>query len=493
MSPADAEQLVRDAGIDDPEGALLGYVSRQRWFASRERAATGLRVVDAGRLPGEPAVLQVLVEVTYEDAEPERYQVPLSVRAAGDDSPGDHAVVTRTTAGALALDALLDPAAALRMWRLVTDGTEVGMAAGRLTGRARAELAVPEPGSVRPLGREQSNSSLLREEAELMKFFRRVEAESSPEIEMLEALDAAGFRHIAAPSGVLEYDDGGRTTVLAVLQPYLHNATDGFQMALTSLRDLYDVAVEEVEPGADARQVVDDQGSDFTPEAERLGHVIAAMHVALASPGMPPALAHEHADHQRVEAWAEQMTGDLDALLAGHPDRLADLPVERLRAIVGAVGQLESGGTAVRLHGDLHLGQLVRTDSGWTVLDFEGEPDRPVGRRRERWSPLRDVAGMLRSFDYAAAVALVDWSTSRDTDWDHLRRFRDAWAEVNREAFWTAYTAETGAGGLLPDAASTAVLLKAFEVQKAIYEVGYELGHRPDLAWIPIEFLERQV
>jgi maltokinase len=128
---------------------------------------------------------------------------------------------------------------------------------------------------------------------------------------------------------------------------------------------------------------------------------------------------------------------------------------------------------------------MVRTDAGWIVLDFEGEPSRSVELRRRRSSPLRDVAGVLRSFSYAAAVALMERATPDDPDWERLLAYGDAWAEVNRDAFWDAYVGAVGGSDLLPDAGVVAAVLRAFEVQKAIYELAYELGHRPDLAWIP--------
>ena len=401
MSAADVspEQVLLDAGIEEPGERLLGFITRQRWFGGRGREATGLRILSAGRVPGKVAVFQVLAEVSHATGEPERYQVPLSVRSPGDDPPGDHAVVARTAAGGLVLDALDDPAAALQLWRLIAAEGEARMSVGRLLGRRRADLTVPdEPATIRPLGRDQSNTSLLREEAELLKFFRRVDSRSSPEIEMLEALDAAGFRHIAAPSGVMEYHEGEEATVLAILQPYLHNATDGFQMAMTSLRDLYDVAVEEVEPGADVRQVVDEQGSDFTPEAVRLGRVIGEMHVALASPAMPPEMAPDQAGRDRLAAWSGQMTAELDALQARHPDRLHDVPVERLR-------QSADGGG--RAGGRRHRGAAPWRSPPRPAGAYRRRLDRPRFRGRARPAGQRKAGAVVAAPRRGGHAALL--------------------------------------------------------------------------------------
>ncbi|HEX4621390.1 MAG TPA: hypothetical protein VH208_07470, partial [Myxococcaceae bacterium] len=174
------------------------------------------------------------------------------------------------------------------------------------------------------------------------------------------------------------------------------------------------------------------------------------------------------------------------------PERTGALPQEALRQALAAVAEVESGGSAIRYHGDLHLSQVIRTDSGWVVLDFEGEPHRPVEERRLLSSPLRDVAGMLRSFEYAAAVGLLERAAPGDSNWESLQAFGDGWAEVNRRVFLDAYLGVSGLGSLLPPHDATEVLLRAFEIQKAIYEVRYELGHRPDWAGIPLRFLARQ-
>jgi maltokinase len=497
------EEVLREAGLGDPQADLLGFLRRQRWFSGRERDLQGIEIVDAGSDGEDPLLVPLLVDAVYADGGRERYSIPLSVRPGErtlETDAGLVAVGVRHGAPVEVVDALIDPEAAVRFWDLMSTGGEIATAGGRLRGQAEAGSAgaAPEPlpdgaRGIHPLGRDQSNSSLVRDERELLKFFRKIEASSSPELEMLQALHHAGFTGIAGPLGRVEYLQGaGEAAVLAILQPYLHNATDGFQLALTSLRDLYSVA--EGAAGADAlaiRQAIDEQGSDFTPEANRLGAIVGEMHLALASDRMPEEMRSVPATAEMMQGWAAEMGADLDRLFADHPERTQDLDRDRLQASFQALRQVQGGGLAVRYHGDLHLGQLVRTDAGWTILDFEGEPSRSVEVRRRRSSPLRDVAGMLRSFNYASALALMERATADDPDWEHMLAYGDAWAEVNREAFWDAYVGAVGAGGLLPDAEAVGTVLGAFEVQKAIYEVGYELGHRPDLAWVPLRDLRR--
>jgi maltokinase len=273
---------------------------------------------------------------------------------------------------------------------------------------------------------------------------------------------------------------------MAMLQPYLHNATDGWALAITSLRDLYAEADEsDAEDDTAIRELVDEQGSDFTPDAARLGTVIAEMHLALAGDSMPEAMRAEPAGPAELGAWAEEMLADLATL-----DNAGEARVASLRDRIEAVRGLPQAGLAIRVHGDLHLGQTARTDVGWIILDFEGEPSRSVEARRRRASALRDVAGVMRSFDYASAVALLDWTTPDDPRWERLQRFGDTWTRVNQEAFWDAYVATVGGSPLLPPAEMVPVLLDGYMVQKALYELSYELNHRPQWAWIPMRYLE---
>jgi maltose alpha-D-glucosyltransferase/alpha-amylase len=193
-----------------------------------------------------------------------------------------------------------------------------------------------------------------------------------------------------------------------------------------------------------------------------------------------------------LNAWADAMTAELDQLLAGSDPALEPLRAHRHAVVHGfeALRRLQGGGLAVRIHGDYHLGQVLRTDTGWTVLDFEGEPALGVAERRTRSSPLRDVAGMLRSLDYAAAAALAERTEPEPEALEALLRQGAAWAQANRRLFWDAYLERLGDHPLLPHSAEdTLTLRRAWELRKAVYEVGYELGHRPDWVGMPLRFL----
>ena len=390
-------------------------------------------------------------------------------------------------------DALHGGETSFVLWSAIAAAAEIPMEHGRLVCRNLGfELGDVGAEAVRPLGREQSNTSLVRGDLEVMKCFRKLTRGRSPELEMLEALAAAGFDSVAAPLGVIEYDDGGdQGTLVAMLQPYLHNGTDGWTLALASLKDLYGHAqdmgsTERREP----ERVVREQGASFESESERLARVTARMHLALrAAPG--EALRPERATPELLRRWADEMVADLDHLLSSGGDRLDPLHGLRQRSVDAftAITRIGDGGLAIRYHGDYHLGQLLRTDGGWTILDFEGEPARGAEVRRARSSPLRDVAGMMRSFDYAAEVEMRNWAQPGDPDYEPVRAYALAWAQVNREAFWSAYLLELGDTDVIPPNDDAVVLRRAFELQKAVYEVAYEMGHRPDWLDIPLNFL----
>jgi trehalose synthase-fused probable maltokinase len=392
------------------------------------------------------------------------------------------------------VDALGDPESSAALWELIAAGASVRTGAGEL--RFRGEHVAPgaDPATIRPLGREQSNTSLVRADTELLKWFRVVEDVRSPELEMTEALTAAGFTAIPAPLGVVEYlRPGAEAVLLALVQPYLHNGTEGWALALSSLRDLYADAEEEGAASTEAAlRLVEEQGATFLPESVRLGEVTAEMHLALASDSVPAAMRCAPVTPAMLGAWADAMTRELDQLLAGSDPALVPLRARRDTLVEEYDGLrgLSGGGLAIRVHGDYHLGQTLRTDTGWTILDFEGEPALGVAERRALSSPLRDVAGMLRSLDYAAAAALAERTEPDPELAATLRRHGDAWAQANRRLFWGAYVARVGDTPLLPGTpGDTLTLRRAWELRKAVYEVGYELGHRPDWVDTPMRFL----
>lgn len=329
------------------------------------------------------------------------------------------------------------------------------------------DLPVGVPGDI--LSAEQSNSSLIYGENAILKLFRRVEPGINPDIEIHEALRPAGNPHLAPllghvtalwrdPDDQLVSTDGARAeSSLAMLQTFLSSASDGWSLATTSVRDLYGEG--DLHP--------DEVGGDFASEAHRLGQATASVHADLARL-MPT----EIVGPERLGRLADGMTDRLGAACDAIPDLAQHAPA--LLTCYDALRELDGTIRLQRVHGDFHLGQVLRTSQGWTLLDFEGEPARPLARRRDLDSPLRDVAGMLRSFDYAARHLLLDGASD-----PQLNYRATEWSDRNRDAFCAGYAEQSGT-----DPRDDPVLLRAFEADKAVYEAMYEARNRP--SWLPI-------
>jgi maltokinase len=494
--------ILRDHRLEGCEAALGAYVARQRWAGAQGRTVSSTTIVDAAVISeSDPILVHTLTAVTFTDGRTTRYALPLGVRAVGDplservpdymipwpDAPGP-LVLYDAVGDSTYIEWLLD---AIRAQRVLP------------TSSGTLRCSCPDPAaldsgtlsSVRHLRVEQSNTAVEVGDALFLKHLRRVDTGPSQELEMADALESAGFTHLAPVLGRVLWESADEvSSPLVIVQPFLHNSTEGWALALTSLRDLYANAESagHVDP-AERRTMVDEQDAAFLAESMRLGKVIAELHLALASGAPGTEMAPRPLTEQALNTWANTMTGELDQLIAR--DEPALDPLRDLRsAIVARFDQirgLSPGGLLTRIHGDLHLGQLLRIDTGWVVLDFEGEPDRTPAERRELTSPLRDVAAMLRSFDYAAAAAIVERAAPDSAEATVLRGYGEAWADANRDAFWSAYLETIGSRPVLPAPGPSLVLRRAFEVQKAIYEIGYELGHRPSWVQIPLRFLLR--
>ncbi len=418
--------------MNDPVGTieqlLPEYLARQRWFAGD--APEEVRIVEHEELAEGFRWMVV-------DADGAKYQVLVGFRPVFEPPEflhGNENSVLGTVDGTLAFDAVLD------------------------TGLARSLLHRVAPGEtvehVRPIGVEQSHTSLIFDDRLLLKIFRRLHEGPNPEIEITDKLAATGFAHVAPPLATWTLGDSH----LAVVQPYLVGGAEGWALALTSLRDLYSADCDD--PA--------ECGGDFAGEAWRLGEVTAAMHLAMAE-----VFGAREGD---PAAWASMAEAQLASLEEDDADRA------RAEEFVGRLRAVQNPGSAIRVHGDYHLGQVLRTDNGWFVLDFEGEPARPLDERQLFSSPLQDVAGMMRSLQYAAAVALAERG---EAEHDQLLPLASAWEGRNRRSFLEGYLRTEGVDALLPNVDDRPTVLTAFELDKAIYEVLYERSYRPDWVDIP--------
>ena len=432
------------------EDLLVDWLPQQRWYGGKGRAVTAVRVASETRLPGDADVRHVLLEVDSEDGATERYQLLVGRRTGELEHRLEHVVIGDVD-GAVAYDAVHDHDAMGALLGLLASGGELG------------PLVFTNDGSVDPtlhsrvMSAEQSNTSVVFGDAVILKLFRRLQPGANPDIEVTAALAHAGSTHIASPLAWFEGDVAGERTSLGLLQVFLKGASDGWAMATASVRDLF----------AEADLHADEVGGDFASESERLGVATAEVHALMAR-----ALPSEQVGADDVRAAAAQLRERLDAALAVVPE-LAPY-ADALRAAYDEVATRTDPVAVQRVHGDYHLGQVLRTQEGWVLLDFEGEPARPLSERRALMSPLRDVAGMLRSFDYAARHLLAE----RHGDAQLAYRATE-WAERNRQAFCDGYARAAGS-----DPRDESVLLRAFELDKAVYEVVYEARNRP--AWLPI-------
>jgi maltokinase len=435
---------------------LLGeYLPRQRWFAGHAPPAS-VAVTTLDLRAGDPVLAWFLVDAVDTAGEHATYQLVLGGRPVPADHEflqGKQRVTLGEVDGLVYYDALVDPELAL----VVLD-----------------KVAPDETARVaRPLVVEQSNTSVVYDERLILKMFRRVHPEPNPDVEITKVLGERGFPHVVPQLAEMRYEGAD----LAVVRQYLLGSTDAWQLAHTSLRDLLGT-----------RMPPEEAGGDFGPEAVGLGEVIGRLHLALAD-----AFGTGTAD---TAAWLTGFRAQLARLpqgeieLHGGTVEMSELvdaaAVDAVLAELVAVGD---PGPSFRVHGDLHLGQLLLADAGWFVLDFEGEPVRPVAERQVASSPLRDVAGMVRSFHYAARTSLAE--RGRDVD-PELVALAEAWEARAVDAFWHGYQNVPGISDLLPASAGDRdKVLRAFELDKAVYEVIYELAHRPEWVDIPASAVRR--
>ena len=450
---------------------LRDFVAGARWFGGKGRAfeVTGTRRLWLSREPGAQVAVELLT-LTYADGGSDLYQVPLAYRPA--DGAGPAGVPDGARVGTweddelgpvTAVDALQEPTTAAHWLSAFTGGPEptapdgAGLAFHRVPEaglEARDDTASWTPTLLRG---EQSNTSVVFGAQALLKVFRRLAPGRNPDIEVLAALTGAGAAEVAPLYGWVETaTPEGETLQLGILQQFLAGAQDGWVLALDDLAG-----------GADPES--------FTEQAAALGAAVGRMHTALAA-GFPT----ETWEGERLGRVADAMRTRLDAALAVVPDLEAH--ARGLTALFDAVRGLAEPVVAQRVHGDLHLGQTLWRDDGWKIIDFEGEPAKPLEERRAPDCALRDVAGMLRSFDYAAESARRSAHPAGDDRRDdHPRR----WATATSAAFLEGYREASGQGST---AGSTGtldpVLLRAYEADKAVYEAVYEARNRP--GWLPI-------
>ncbi len=503
--------------------ALMPFLQRQRWFASKSREVRHARFTDWTLLRrGATPSFFTIASLEYTDGWTESYFVPLALlgedaaRRVVEEAPA--LVLSRITGarkGAI-VDALLDDDTCDRLLKLIGSGDELASALGRMRGAPvgpRGTAAILALESERKWVRaslDQSNSLAFVNDRLVLKFFRRIEPAINPEYEIGRYLTEREFRRTPALHGGLEYERQSLAPgTLAIVQEAVRHQGSAWEFTLDELGRFYErVAprtprLPEGGSAAEPAPLFNAQAAYAMQSAETLGRRTAELHAVLAQ-GEDDAFAPAPLDEPALDAAADAMKREAGRLLDTLAARIDALPEPWRGPAEAVVGRrsdvltrfdrlrtLEGAGFRIRIHGDYHLGQVLRSEEDFVILDFEGEPARSIAERRQKQSPVKDVAGMVRSFSYAAYAALFAFTaTHAPDDGTALERWADTWQDSVGRAFVDGYlsagSVDATLAALLPAAAAWPVLLDAFVLEKALYELGYELNHRPEWIRIPL-------
>jgi maltokinase len=441
-----------------PEETFRDWLIEQRWFASKSREVASVSVL--ARIPlrtEEPLLELALVEVRFPFGTHELYQVPLGARREWNGR------AIAEADGHAIYDALADPALGRELVHLMRAGQDARAEEGVVHFRFTAEAPIATGGGdeVRPVGVEQSNSSIVFGDKLILKTFRKVEPGPNPELEILRFLTEREFANIPTLAGWYEHEGELLDATLGILTEFLADGRDGFELALGDL-------------------------AAFERHAKALGEVTGGMHTALGSDATSPHFAPEEPSQEGLALLVATVDEQIEKTFRDLPhddERVAPIAGrgEDIRELLNNLSHVGVGGRLIRTHGDYHLGQIMLTGRGWVILDFEGEPARPLLERRRKRSPLRDVAGMLRSFAYVASVARNQNGVEPP----------EGWEDRVRDTFLAGYFESADPHLLPPGREATQKLLSIFELEKLVYELRYELDNRPDWVEIPVAGIAR--
>jgi maltokinase len=425
------------------EHQLIEFVTSQRWYASKTKDVSHSQIVDRAVLrESDPRLELLLVEIRFDTGMHETYQL------LADET----------------LDALSDPGNVRELVAMMREGVKMAGADGVVEFGAVSGFA-SDLREARPVAAEQSNTSIVFDDELILKVFRRLEAGINPELELLRFLTEHGFENIAQLVGWYSYAGRQMDVTLGILQRFV-DGLDGWELALDTMTD-----------GTD----------EFIASTRRLGEVTGRMHSILGSDPHDPGFSPEETAIESLGLLTATVDEEIESVFLDLPDDVPELePIrgrgEEVRERLRTLTNLGGAGRVIRHHGDFHLGQTLWADGDWVILDFEGEPARSLPERRRKRSPLRDVAGMLRSFAYAASASPLLRGAEPPSDWE----------ERVRAEFLDGYRS-TVEQSLVPSGSGMDRLLSVFELEKAVYELRYELNHRPDWVGIPVAGIQRML
>jgi maltose alpha-D-glucosyltransferase/alpha-amylase len=512
-SRPELQSLLEDGERARIENEVLPeYVATCRWFGAKSRTLRQLRVLERSLVSSEPNAAQLWVlEVSYLDGPTEKYALPVKI-AAPDKAKNilqsaPHAVIARFEDGSILFDAVWDTDFREKLFRLMVDRQHASGRNGRLVGTVNPRIGkIDEVPPSNVLGAEQSNSSMLFADKFFLKLYRKLEDGVNPDVEVTRFLsERAGFDNVPAFGGAIEYRrDKSEPTVVCLLQDAVPAEGDAWTVTLDHVARFYErVLARKTELQSEtmptAALIEDLIGGIYPEKAMLLAQRTAELHLALSSAVDDPRFVPEpfnamaqRSVYQSMRALLKRNFEGLKKKLNDIPDNLRDEAKEVLgneREILAREKRLldrKANALKIRIHGDYHLGQILYTGKDFVILDFEGEPARPMSERKLKRSALRDVAGMMRSFQYAAYSAL--WQPGmRAEDVPFLERWADIWYRQMSSTFLQKYLQTTADAAFLPqNSDDLQILLEAYLLDKAVYEIGYELNNRPDWVVIPI-------
>jgi trehalose synthase-fused probable maltokinase len=509
-------------------GQLPAFLMKQRWFGGKARRIVSAELTDVISIPtAAQAALLLMVTVRYADNAEESYAMPVlrlaDAHHARDDDSSSFKV--STDGGLVVLtDALKNEEFLVALLDLIQRKATVQGEKGELRAlqtAAYSRLYPPSAGPLKPkaVGAEQSNTSVIYGSHLILKFFRRMQEGINPDLEIGKFLtEQTSFAGVPPLAGSLEYRTrDGRLLVQGILQQFVANEGDAWSYTLRSLSHFYDAVAkhaddagtrdssdaerEPVEVPSFARAVV----NPYLDAAELLGQRTAEMHIALASDSRDAAFAPEAFTMEFQRDLEHSIIGLMARVFGVLRDKITTLPVDQRSKATELAEQEQTIGSRfraalsypihamrTRIHGDYHLGQVLRTGADFVIIDFEGEPARPIAERRIKRSPLQDVAGMLRSFHYAAFAPLLGENKLEADDARKASAWAESWNAWVSERFLRKYFLTAGAASFLPQSQEdTRILLELHLLEKAIYELGYELNNRPTWVGIPLQGISK--